>query len=183
MLKAYLIFFVFGANFLGFWFFNSTALADAAKIEEISKIFLVRPDLRHEEEKIEIRGNRLEIRAWYDRPPNPNPDQMECLTYRWLLGGRGQRLGEGAPGIFQKFPEIQTVYLELFELDPKTRSVDGRGQLEKTFEKTVYAKALVRRSQLQAQNRTAEDWKAVLWEGLSSCLEAGRSLSIQKELK
>jgi hypothetical protein len=183
MKKAYLILLVFGVNFLGFSAFLSEAEGSPSQVESITNVFYVRPELRNPHDQISRVGGKLLLSVAYDLPPNPNAELIECLGYRWLLGGRGQRLGAGAPEIYKRFRDIEEIELELYQLESKTKSQDGRGKLEKLLEKKVYSRFSVSPEPLREKNWSAEEWKAALWESPNRCLELGRELQVRKEIK
>jgi len=181
--RTYLIFGAVVAVFASFSSFHVEAQSLPEKTESITNIFYVRPEMRTKHDQIEISGSTLKMAVWYDLPPNPNTDQIECLAYRWLLGGRGQRLGHGAAEIFKRHKEIEQIQLEMFELDFKTESVDGRGKLRKVDIKRPYARVAAHRSYFQDSSKSQQEWKSSLWGGLADCLQTGRSYRVRKDIR
>lgn len=180
MKKAYPILLLFGSIFL---LFSATEAASPKEVEAITKIFYVRPELRNPLDQIQVAEGRLQISVASDLPPNPNAEILECQGYRWLLGGRGRRLGRGAPELFQKFPELQSIELELYSLTSSTESEDGRGKLKKKLDKKRHSFFRITRDQVSQLKVTGDDLKDQLWESDGRCLQLGRSTGLTKEIQ
>jgi len=161
-----------------------SALGANDQIEFILQIHLLQPAMKSPFDSIEISENSASVRVWRDLPPQPDPDRVECLGYRWLLTGRGERLGKGAREVFEQFPSLENLNLELVEVDFLNQSIDKHGKLKRVEKSRPYLQLTIDRpSALSISRKAAELWKRKLGSDITSCLKVGRRLIKLKELK
>ncbi len=158
--------------------FAQTASDKESRIEKITQIFYLKPEMRSPYDKIQIEGSQLNLQVWKDLPSDPQADKVECSGYQWLLTGRGQKMGQGAQQVFANFAEIQSIQLEFVELAFQSKRVDGKGRLQKEIKPKIYLKLWMDRSTSAAQG-------AVTKESLrdsAQCLKVGRSIVSKREV-
>lgn len=146
------------------------------------EIIYLKPELRTSFDFVRIENGTALISVWRDLPPNPSAERLECTGYQWLLSGRGEKIGEGAREVFQKFTDLQSLKLELVEVEHKTKSVDGRGRLQKTEEAKPLLKMTIDRSSALGIKGSIEDIKKELRSSLEKCLKIGRDLTRDREV-
>jgi len=160
-------------------------LAFSSKEEDLIKsleIIYLKPDLRTSFDFAKVEDGIARISVWRDLPPNPQPDRVECTAYQWLLSGRGEKLGEGAKEVFQKFQDLKAIQLNLVEVEHKTQSTDGRGKLQKVEEARSLVKITIDRESALSLKPTSQELKKELRSSLQKCLELGRSVTKDKEV-
>ncbi len=146
------------------------------------EIIYLKPELRTSFDFVRIENGTATISVWRDLPPNPSAERLECTGYQWLLSGRGEKIGEGAREVFQKFTDLQSLKLELVEVEHKTKSVDGRGKLQKTEEAKPLLKMTIDRASALGIKGSIEDVKRELRASLEKCLKIGRDLTRDREV-
>ncbi len=146
-------------------------------VKSLEAYYLI-PEKRHPDENVTITGDQARIVVWRDLPENPEPQITECYGYRFLLSGRGERMGFGAADVFKKFPVLKRVTLDLIDLDFSTKGVDGRGTLKRTTQPRRYLSMTAERAAVE----TKTSLKKTLWDSLPQCLSVGRSLIRIKEI-
>lgn len=105
------------------------------QIEETYGVYILHPSRRRPEEKVEIKGDTLEMWLYYD-PRKPDFDRMKCEGLKWILMGRFGK--GGAQAFFNEYPKFNNVDMVVFQLDSK-RTVDKEGKytITKTPSKTM----------------------------------------------
>lgn len=156
--------------------------ADASKLARLFEIFYVKEELKSPYDKIEVQGDQALLSVWRDLPKNPSPEAVECAGYQWLLGGRGQRMGQGAKAAFAEFPDLKGIALELVELKFETKATDGKGKLQRETKPKVYLRMQANREALEASKLSTQDLKAALWKDLGTCLKLGRAFVTKKDI-
>lgn len=146
------------------------------------EIIYLKPELRTSFDFVRIENGIGTISVWRDLPPNPSAERLECTGYQWLISGRGEKIGEGAREVFQRFTELQSLKLELVEVEHKTKSVDGRGKLQKTEEAKPLLKMTIDRSTALGIKGSIDDVKKELRSNLEQCLKIGRELTRDREV-
>lgn len=149
---------------------------------EIMQILYVNEKFKSPVDKVEIRGQEAFIQVWRDLPENPLSDRVECLGYQWLLSGRGDKMGYGAVEVFQEFPQLQSIELQLLEVDRGVKSKDKRGLLEKDWKAKSYLKLKLTRSEIEKFRVDSKNLKKNLRRDQASCLKIGRRLNLMKEI-
>lgn len=91
-------------------------------------------------------------------------------------------MGYGVGRVFQDFPNLQSVDLELYELDFEVESVDGRGKLKRKTLPKRYLRYRILRDQAGALVGKNERLKKELSSSLGRCLSIGRRVKIDKEI-
>lgn len=152
------------------------------QLEELMQILYLRPEFKSSQDRVQIQGNNASIRVWRDLPPNPEESRIECLGYQWLLSGRGAKMGMGAKEVFKKFPNLQTITLELVELEFDHKSVNKRGKLQRVEKPRVYLRMRIKRSELAKFIVENKKLKDLLRRDVRSCLRVGRRLRMFKEI-
>lgn len=154
--------------------------------EQLAKVleaYYLKPEMRSPEDRIQIEGSKATIRLWRDLPPDPQADKIECLGYQWLLAGRGQHIGDGAKEVFKAYPELESLSLEFVELEFRSKSVDGRGKLQKQMLTRRYLSLTAERATLlSSASSDSQKLKQELQQDTPRCLKLGRSLISKKEL-
>ena len=146
------------------------------------EIIYLKPQMRTNFDFVRFENGSALISVWRDLPPNPQVDRLECTAYQWLLSGRGEKMGDGAREAFQKFPELQSIQLELVEVDYKTKSMDGRGKLQKVEESRPLIRMTIDRQTALNIQEPIQDLKQELRTSVEKCLSRGRSLVRNKEV-
>lgn len=153
-----------------------------AKIEEILQIHYLNESYKSPYDRVEIQGDQVKVSVWRDLPTQPSPENVECVGYRWLLSGRGDRMGFGASRVFEEFPEIASIELSLYELNFDVKSKDGRGQLEREIEAKRFLRYKILRSDAQILKNKDERLKEELRDSTERCLTIGRRLKMEREI-
>jgi len=153
------------------------------RIERIMEIFYLKSEIKSPYDSIELERDTASISAWREIPPNPNPDSIECLGYQWLLSGRGTKIGSGAAKVFDEFPELNSLELRFVDLDFASESKDGHGKLTKQAKPRTYLKLRVHRSEIEKYRIDNDKLKKQLRQDVSSCVQIGRRLKIEKEIQ
>jgi len=153
------------------------------KIARIFEIFFVKPEMRTPYDKVIVTGSQARISLWRDLPKDPQADKVECTGYQFLLSGRGQHIGRGAATVFEKFPEIQTIQLDLVEVGAKSKRVDGKGKLESERFAKPYLRMVAERTAVQNAKLQPEATKRALWKDTASCLKIGRATITRREIQ
>lgn len=124
-------------------------------IEDTYGIYILNPSRRNAAEKVEIKGETVELWLYYD-PRKPDYDKQKCEAYKWIMLGR---FGVGgAKPFFEKFPHYKYVDLVVYRLvGDRTLDKEGNYHISKT--PSVYMK--MRLSRARAQKL---DWAAVTKE-------------------
>lgn len=167
------------------FFLGTLAPILASKEESLLKtleIIYLKPDFRTSYDFVRIENGIATISVWRDLPPNPSAERLECTGYQWLLSGRGEKIGEGAREVFQKFDDLQALKLELVEVEHKTKSVDGRGKLQKVEEAKTLVKITLDRSSALGIKGSIDEVKRNLRSSLEQCLKVGRELTKDREV-
>jgi len=159
------------------------AITKEDRIERIMEIFYLKSEIKSPYDSIELKSDSATISAWREIPPNPNPDFIECLGYQWLLSGRGTKIGDGAAKVFIEFPELNSLELRLVDLDFVSESKDGHGKLNKQAKPRTYLKLRVQRSEIEKYRIDNDKFKKQLRQDVSSCIQIGRRLKIEKEIQ
>jgi hypothetical protein len=152
------------------------------KMLELMQILYVNDQYRSPFDKVEIRGNQAFIQVWRDLPTNPVREKIECLGYQWLLSGRGEKMGRGALEVFEEFQSLQSIQLELVEVEREVKSVDKRGKLAKDHKVKPYLRYKLERSEILKFKADNENLKRNLRKDQASCLKIGRRVTMQKEI-
>lgn len=162
-----------------FWIFAFVGFANPAlaqsdnekaeKIAKIMEIFYLKPENQSPQDSVQVSGSHVTISVWRDLPKDPQPEKVECTGYQWLLTGRGEHIGKGAATVFEKMPEIQSIQLDLVEVELKT--------------KRPYLKMVAERSAVMAANLKTEELKKDLWKNTANCLKIGRSVISKREIQ
>lgn len=156
---------------------------DLKALEKTLQLFYLNSTTRSPYDKIEIQGDLAILQVWRDLPPRPQKDRLECLGYRWLLTGRGERMGEGAKTVFEKFPELNGLRLEFFELKFAVKSKDGKGALERDVTKNPYLKMEITRERLDRFRIDNDVLKEKLHEDTATCVRLGRRVNPKMEIQ
>lgn len=146
------------------------------------EIHYLRDELKSPSDQVKVTGDEVLLKVWRDLPPDPNKDRIECTGYQWLLTGRGQRLGEGARAVFDRYPEIQKIRLELLEYEFKSKGIDGRGKLKREEIVKPYLRMMLERKDLGNLESPSRSLKKAMFSNLQSCLEVGRQFVKSKEI-
>jgi hypothetical protein len=152
------------------------------QIEKITEIFFVKKEFLSPYDRVLIKDGTVFLQVWRDQPADPDPARVECLGYQWLLTGRGQNIGEGAPRVFREFPEIHSVQLDLIELEFSEKSVDGRGKLAKEAKPKTYLRLAADRAALSSMNTPARELKKQLQSDTKKCVDWGRQFIRRREI-
>lgn len=147
------------------------------------QIFYLNEEYKTPHDRIEVQGSEAQIQVWRELPPQASQDRVECAGYQWLLGGRGKRMGHGVDRVFREFPQLQTLELRFVDLEFGTESVDGRGQLRKTVLPRTYLRYRINRQQARPLDGQSQRLKKELDLSLSRCLNVGRRIEMEREIK
>ncbi len=123
------------------------------QIEDTYGVYILNPSRRRPEEKVEIKGDTLEMWLYYD-PRKPDFDRMKCEGLKWVLIGRFGK--GGAQAFFNEFPKFNNVDLVVYQLDSK-RTVDKEGKY--TITKTPSKTMMLRLSRKKSDKL---DWPALV---------------------
>jgi hypothetical protein len=149
------------------------------RIEELLQIHYLRPEAKSPYDKLEIKDNEVFISVWRDLPPDPKAEKIECLGYQWLFAGRGQKLGEGASGVFREFSDLKTIHLKLVRVDYTLETNDGgHGKYERHAKVTPYLEMSVERGKVPKEGFSKD-----VFQNQTECLNVGRNLISKKEIK
>jgi hypothetical protein len=154
-----------------------------SRLLEIMQILYVNSKYQSPFDRVEIRGSEAFIQVWRDLPPNPVKEKLECQGYQWLLSGRGEKMGYGAIEVFEQFKNLQSIQLELVEVDRDVKSVDKRGKLEKDWKPKVYLRFKLMRDDILKFKADQENLKRNLRKDQASCLKIGRRVNLQKDIQ
>lgn len=147
------------------------------------EIHYIRPEMKSPYDSITIKDGKASISVWRDLPPDPSPAKIECLGYQWLLTGRGQKMGLGASEVFKALPELQSISLELVEVDFQSNSRDKKGKIERQSVKRPYLTMSIDRAKIDAHPMNQQQLKADIQKDTARCTEVGRQLISTKEIK
>ena len=111
-------------------------------IEESYGMYILNPSRRHPKEKVEIKGENVEIWLYHD-PRKVDYERIKCDAIKWLLLGRFGQKG-GAQAFFAQYPKYNAVELDIFQLN-STRTVDNAGKYTVTREPSPILKVKITR--------------------------------------
>lgn len=123
------------------------------QIEETYGVYILNPSRRRPEEKVELKGDTLEMWLYYD-PRKPDFDRMKCEGLKWILLGRFGK--GGAQAFFNEYPKFNNVDMVVYQLDSK-RTVDKEGKY--TITKTPSKTMMMRLSRKKSDKL---DWAAIV---------------------
>ena len=123
------------------------------QIEDTYGVYILNPSRRRPEEKVEIKGDTLEMWLYYD-PRKPDFERMKCDGLKWVLIGRFGK--GGAQAFFNEFPKFNNVDLVVYQLDSK-RTIDKEGKY--TITKTPSKTMMMRLSRKKSDKL---DWPALV---------------------
>jgi len=160
-------------------------LSDADKSERIAKemeLYYLKPEMRNPYDRVQLQNGIATFTVWRDLPADPQADRTECAGYEWLLTGRGMKLGKGARSVFEKFPDVNAIQLQFIELEFKTKSVDGKGKLQKESTAKVYLRMTVERGKALGLKMTESQLQELLTKDAATCLKTGREIVSNREV-
>lgn len=158
---------------------NENKPSPAEIIEKIMEVHILKPEMKSPFDFVQVKNKEVLISVWRDLPPEPQKEKIECLGYQWLLTGRGQKMGEGASKVFELFPDLKQMTLQLVEADFTLETTDGgRGKMKKKVLSRPYLTMTVVRENLQKLLPNSQKLKNDL-KNTTTCLEIGRKVITQ----
>ncbi|MEZ4704319.1 MAG: hypothetical protein R3A11_03870 [Bdellovibrionota bacterium] len=135
---------------------HGDALEDqiSADLGNYMGIYILNQDQRTPGDRVVAKrvGNGIEAKMFYWRSfEKRDANQEICQAYDWLLFGRTS-YGHGAKEAFQKFPQLQTIELHLFDIVFGTQKGKSRGEILPTKKIIEHLRIGVNRSTLLSKN-------------------------------